>query len=143
MSRPRRTPTTTHWGTYDAVAVDGRVTALEPAAADRDPSPIGPGMPGALDDAVRIREPMVRAGWLEHGPRADAGGRGSEPFVAVSWERALDLVAAEIGRVAETHGNEAIFGGCYGWASAGRFHHAQSQAHRFLAKAGGYTSTVN
>ena len=30
------------------------------------------------------------------------------------------------------HGNEAIYGGSYGWASAGRFHHAQSQLHRFL-----------
>ena len=26
----------------------------------------------------------------------------------------------------------AVFGGSYGWASAGRFHHAQSQLHRFL-----------
>jgi hypothetical protein len=29
------------------------------------------------------------------------------------------------------------YGGSYGWASAGRFHHAQSQLHRFLQKFGG------
>ncbi len=38
----------------------------------------------------------------------------------------------------------AIFGGSYGWSSAGRFHHAQSQIHRFLNTAlGGYVRSVN
>ncbi|MDX1402655.1 MAG: molybdopterin-dependent oxidoreductase, partial [Kiloniellales bacterium] len=46
-------------------------------------------------------------------------------------------------RVKETFGNEAIFAGSYGWASAGRFHHAQSQVHRFLNQFGGYTASVN
>ena len=32
-----------------------------------------------------------------------------------------------------------IFGGSYGWSSAGRFHHAQSQVHRFLNTIGGYS----
>jgi biotin/methionine sulfoxide reductase len=41
------------------------------------------------------------------------------------------------------HGNRAIFGGSYGWGSAGRFHHAQSQIHRFLNSIGGYTRSVN
>ncbi|MBL4559192.1 MAG: molybdopterin-dependent oxidoreductase [Rhodobacteraceae bacterium] len=31
----------------------------------------------------------------------------------------------------------AIYGGSYGWSSAGRLHHAQSQMRRFLALAGG------
>ena len=38
----------------------------------------------------------------------------------------------------DTHSNRAIFGGSYGWSSAGRFHHAQSQVHRFLNSVGGY-----
>ena len=38
----------------------------------------------------------------------------------------------------------AVYGGSYGWASAGRFHHAQSQVHRFLNVAfGGYVRSVN
>ncbi|MEM7750279.1 MAG: molybdopterin-dependent oxidoreductase, partial [Pseudomonadota bacterium] len=41
----------------------------------------------------------------------------------------------------KTHGNGAIFGGSYGWASAGRFHHALSQIHRFLNCTGGYVSS--
>ena len=31
---------------------------------------------------------MVREGWLKRGPGSGAG-RGREPFVPVSWERAL------------------------------------------------------
>ena len=40
-------------------------------------------------------------------------------------------------------GPEAVFGGSYGWSSAGRFHHAQSQVHRFLNSLGGYVRSVN
>jgi biotin/methionine sulfoxide reductase len=56
----------------------------------------------------------------------------------VSWDEATSLVAGAIERVRGAYGNEAIFGGSYGWSSAGRFHHAQSQVHRFLNAAGGY-----
>jgi biotin/methionine sulfoxide reductase len=139
----RRTPTATHWGNYEVVSEAGRVVALEPASYDAEPSQIGAGLAATLTHPTRILTPMVREGWLERGPQRDAGGRGAEPFVAVPWERALDLAAAELARVKREHGNSAIFGGSYGWASAGRFHHAQSQLHRFLNCHGGYTSSVN
>ncbi len=139
----RATPTATHWGNYDVETLDGRVVALRPAAEDPDPSPIGPGMPMAMQDAVRLRAPMVRKSWLEHGPAAAGGLRGQDAFVEVGWEEAIDLLSGELERVRTQHGNQAIFGGSYGWASAGRFHHAQSQLHRFLAMYGGYTRSVN
>jgi biotin/methionine sulfoxide reductase len=41
------------------------------------------------------------------------------------------------------HGNQAIFGGCYGWSSAGRFHHAKTQLQRFLGTVGGFTDQVH
>nr|WP_272214368.1 molybdopterin-dependent oxidoreductase [Marinicella sp. W31]MDC2879969.1 molybdopterin-dependent oxidoreductase [Marinicella sp. W31] len=59
-------------------------------------------------------------------------------LVEVSWGEALDHCAAELSRVREKHGNGAIFAGSYGWSSAGRFHHAQSQMRRFLNLAGGF-----
>jgi len=31
----------------------------------------------------------------------------------------LEELAAELRRVVDTHGNEALYGGSYGWASAG------------------------
>ena len=133
----------THWGGYHVSAGDGRVVALTPDRADPDPSPIGPGMVDALYDPVRVLRPAVRKGWLDHGPRHAAGRRGAEPFVEVSWDTALQLVADELARVKCVHGNPSIYGGSYGWSSAGRFHHAQSQVHRFLAQFGGYTDYVN
>ena len=80
---------------------------------------------------------MVRAGWLDRGPGPD-GRRGAEPFVPVSWPTAIDLLSRELRRVYDAHGGEAVYGGSYGWASAGRFHHAQSQLHRFLNCLGGF-----
>ena len=33
-------------------------------------------------------------------------------------------------------------GGSYGWSSAGRYHHARTQLHRFLGLGGGFTAQV-
>ena len=135
--------TATHWGAYEVEAENGKVLSLTPFADDPNPSPIGFGMPQAINDPVRIRQPMVRREWLERTAKDQAGGRGKGPFIAVSWQRALDLVADEIDRVRQEYGNEAIYAGSYGWASAGRFHHANSQLHRFMAFAGGFVSSKN
>ncbi|MEQ8697750.1 MAG: molybdopterin-dependent oxidoreductase, partial [Bauldia litoralis] len=143
MSDRRLVRTAAHWGVYDAEVVDGRVVALHPVSADPDPSPIGRSLADVLDHPVRVREPMVRRGWLDNGP-GDAGRRrGGEPFVPVDWETALKLVADELARVRATHGDPAVFAGCYGWASAGCFHRAPSQLHRFMALDGGYTASLN
>src|SRR5205085_11281274 len=92
---------------------------------------------------LRVRRPAFRRGWLEKGPGATSDRRGQEPFVELPWDEALDLVAAELKRVKTQHSNRAIFGGSYGWSSAGRFHHAQSQVHRFLNAIGGYVRHVD
>jgi biotin/methionine sulfoxide reductase len=136
-------PTATHWGAYRAEVREGRVVDVHPIAEESDPSPIGRSILGTVDGPLRIREPMVRAGWLGRRHESDTVHRGAEPFVAVAWDEALDLVAGEIDRVRKNHGNQAIYAGSYGWASAGRFHHAQSQIHRFLNMVGGYTRSVN
>ena len=134
--------TSTHWGVYEVEVADGRVTRLKPFAHDPDPSPIGNSMPAALTSPARILRPAIRKSYLDHGPGARTEGRGAEPFVEVSWNEALDLVAAELKRVKTQYGNEAIFAGSYGWGSAGRFHHAQSQVHRFMNAIGGYVRHV-
>lgn len=135
--------TATHWGRYLVGRDADGAPVVAPHPDDPDPSPIGAGFAAAWNAPARIDRPMVRRGWLETGPRLGDNRRGEEPFVAVEWARALDLVAGEIERVRAAHGNKAIFGGSYGWASAGRFHHAQSQLHRFLNMAGGYARSVN
>ena len=140
---PKGTLTSTHWGTYRVQTENGRVAALTGFEEDTDPSPIGQGLVDTVDDALRIRRPMVRRGWLERGPGSADGGRGRDAFVEVSWPKAIELVAGELDRVRSRYGNEAIYGGSYGWSSAGRFHHAQSQLKRFLTTIGGYTASVN
>ena len=142
-AEPRLTPTATHWGTYYAEVEDGKLKAIHDYERDPSPAIIGPGIVDAVDDQVRVRRPMVRKSFLDKGIAANPAGRGAEPFVAVDWETALDLAAGQIERVRSDHGNGSIFAGSYGWGSAGRFHHAQSQVHRFMNAAGGYVRHKN
>ena len=135
--------TSTHWGTFKVKSQHGRVTKLTPFVDDPDPSKIGESLPKLLAHPTRIKRPAVRRGWLDNGPKPAEGNRGQEPFVEVGWDEAEKLVANELNRVRNNFGNNAIYAGSYGWASAGRFHHAQSQLHRFLNCAGGYTSSKN
>jgi biotin/methionine sulfoxide reductase len=114
---------------------------IVPHPRDPSPSPLLGNIPASLSHRARIAWPMVRSGWLERGPGADQG-RGREPFVAVDWPQALDLVAAQLRRIYAAYGPHAVYGGSYGWASAGRFHDAPRQLHRFLNVAGGYVGSV-
>jgi biotin/methionine sulfoxide reductase len=135
----QRTLTAAHWGVYEVeYDAEGKATQLHPFLGDPDPSPIGLHMLSDEVSRLRVRRPAVRKSWLEHGPGAFPERRGAEPFVEVSWDEALDLVAGELGRVKRDFGNQAIYGGSYGWASAGRFHHAQSQVRRFFNAIGGF-----
>ncbi len=131
-----------HWGMFEVESSGGDVSAVHPYTGDSDPSPILGNLPGSVRHRSRITGPAVRRGWLEQGP-GPSEVRGADEFVPVSWDELLDLLARELRRVVDEHGNRAIFGGSYGWASAGRFHHAQSQVHRFLNMLGGYTRSVH
>ena len=134
--------TSSHWGTYRVETDNGIVKALHGFEEDGDVSPIGSGIVDVLDAPSRIKAPMVRKSWLESGPGSNNHLRGADPFVEVSWQKAEQLVVEELSRVKAQFGNQSIFGGSYGWSSAGRFHHAQSQLHRFLKCIGGYTRSV-
>ncbi len=141
MARELRSHTS-HWGAFQAEVEAGAVVAVHPWPGDPDPSPLLGNIPGSLRHPARIARPMVRSGWLDRGPGPD-GRRGAEPFVPVSWATAIELLARELRRVYRDHGAEAVYGGSYGWASAGRFHHAQSQLHRFLNGLGGYVRSMH
>ena len=130
-------PHASHWGAFEAEVADGTVVAIHPYRHDPDPSPLLGNIVDGLRHRARITQPTVRAGWLDRGPGPDAR-RGAEPFVPLEWPRAIDLLARELRRVYDRHGGSAVYGGSYGWSSAGRFHHAQSQLHRFLNCLGGY-----
>ncbi|KAA5834433.1 molybdopterin-dependent oxidoreductase [Saccharopolyspora hirsuta] len=135
-------PSSSHWGAFRAATDPDGTLHVEPHPADPAPSPLLGNLAGTVRHRTRVRRPAIRRGWLEGGP-GPTGARGSEEFVEVSWDTALDLVAEQLERTRREHGNEAIFGGSYGWSSAGRFHHAQSQLHRFHNTIGGYTASRN
>jgi biotin/methionine sulfoxide reductase len=131
----------THWGSFRGVlTADG--LQVVPRPEDPDPSPILGNVPSAVGHRARVRQPAVRRGWWEDGP-GPSGERGRDAFIEVGWDEVLDRLAGELARVRDRYGPGAVYGGSYGWASAGRFHHAQSQVHRFLNLAvGGYVRSV-
>lgn len=135
--------TSSHWGAFEVVRNGEAPATIRPWSGDPNPVPIGTDMLEAYQGRSRVARPAIRRGWLEHGPGAAGGKRGSDAFVEVPWDEALDLVAAELRRVIDRHGNGAIYAGSYGWASAGRFHHPQSQLQRLLSIVGGYVSHVD
>lgn len=135
-------PHSAHWGVFSAGWADGKLQ-VKPHPDDPDPNPLIDNFAAAIHHPVRVTTPMVRRGWLERGPGPDAA-RGNDEFVPMPWADVLDLIASELTRVKDQHGAKAVFGGSYGWSSAGRFHHAQSQVHRFLnTSIGGYVRSVN
>ena len=127
-----------HWGAYKIRGEQNKLE-LTPIESDQMPSRIGRGWLSAVRDTkTRIARPAVRRGWLD----GDKGAsRNNDHFIELPWDEALDLTAQELRRVIDANGNSAIYGGSYGWASAGRFHHAQSQLKRFLNLTGGFVSS--
>ncbi len=134
--------TSTHWGNYLAEKRAGQLHAIHPAEGDTHPSAIGQSLMDSQHPGCRVPRPCIRRGYLDKPWQSDGLKRGIEPFVAVPWDEALDIAAQALKRTVTEFGNNAIFGGSYGWASAGRFHHSQSQLHRFLNQYGGYVYSV-
>ncbi len=132
--------TASHWGSY-RIKGTGDNRHLEPVENDPHPAAIGSGWLDAMQNPrTRIARPAIREGWLKG---RDQDRSGDARFVEVPWDEALDLLAGELDRVRSTYGNTSIFAGSYGWASAGRFHHAQSQMRRFLNTIGGFVGYRN
>ncbi|AIC31386.1 molybdopterin guanine dinucleotide-containing S/N-oxide reductase protein (plasmid) [Rhizobium etli bv. mimosae str. IE4771] len=134
-------PHSSHWGAFSGRYENGRLE-IRPHPCDPHPSPLLGNLPAIADSPARIRRPAIRRGRLEGRP-CHAEKRGADDYLEVSWLEAEDLVAKELRRVYGDFGPRAVFGGSYGWSSAGRFHHAQSQIHRFLNVLGGYVRSVN
>ncbi len=147
MTDTRLVPHHSHWGAFLAEVADGRFVGVKPFPRDPHPSPLLEAMPAAVYASSRIAAPVVRESYLAHGPGASVRGsgasRGREPFVQVSWEHALDLVAGELDRIRRAHGHAAIMGGSQGWGSAGVFHDARAQVRRFLAAFGGFVDQTS
>ena len=133
-------PQSSHWGAFEAVVENGRFVAARPFARDPFPGSLLASMPDVVHAKVRVDQPYARAGWLRGERRGSS--RGGDDFVPLPWDTAIRLVAEETARVRAEHGAASILGGSYGWSSAGRYHHARTQLHRYLGMGGGFTAQV-
>ena len=100
--------TSTHRGTCLVESSAGFISSLRPISDDPSLSPIGESILPANERRCRIRQPAIRRGFLQKGPDSDRTKRGQEPFISVSWDKALGLVASELLRVKSAYTNEAI-----------------------------------
>src|SRR5262245_50985801 len=107
VTKPRRiTQTASHWGVYRVVTDPdtGDILSSTGVPFDPHPSPLQAGLPETVRDRMRIDRPYVREGYLRCvGGMRDR--RGAESFVAVSWDRALDLVCEALLSARERSGN--------------------------------------
>ena len=130
----------THWGTYKFSVDENKKIKLDNWELDSSPTDFGLGLADAANDELRIKQPYVRKGWLDNKCKSD-GKRGRDNFIPVSWDEAFELASKELSVTKKVYGNSAIYAGSYGWASAGRFHHAKSQVNRFFNLFGGFSSS--
>jgi len=133
--------TGSHWGAFRMTVENGRIVAIRPWEKDPHPTPVLEGVLDSVYSPTRIKYPMVRRAFLEHGPGADPDGRGDGDFVRVTWDQALDLVVKELRRVDQTYGPAASFAGSYGWKSPGKLHNCQNLLRRMMSLKGGFVNS--
>ncbi len=131
---------TTHWGTYKVLQDKESNISLEYWDKDSCPTKFGLSFVDSATDNLRIKQPYIRKGWLKN-KGINNNNRGRDEFIPMSWNEALDIAANELLEIKNTFGNSSIYAGSYGWASAGRFHHAKSQVNRFFNMFGGFSSS--
>ncbi len=132
--------TGSHWGAFRAKVESGRIVSVKPWEKDPAPSHQLAGVLDSIYSPTRIKYPMVRRAWLEKGPGASPETRGTDDFVRVTWDQAIDLVAKELVRVEKTHGPTGTFAGSYGWKSPGRLHNCQSLLRRMMNLKGNFVN---
>ena len=85
---------------------EGKVVRIEPDNTGEEP--LGPHEIRACLRGRSLRRWVYSEERLLH-PLKRVGKRGEGRFERISWNRALDTIAAELGRIIEQYGNEAVF----------------------------------
>lgn len=128
-----------HWGFGPVHVKGGRIERFEAFNKDQASSLLMQSAAQQPYNRARIRYPMVRKSFLEKGYKAGGQGRGAEPFVRVTWEKAAELIAGELKRVKETYGSESIYAASPAWMSPGSVNNARNVMQRVLNLNGGFT----
>lgn len=131
----------THFGPLEAVVRNGKMVDVKPHPAVNQMRPMLSSMADYVNSPNRIKNPCVRKSYLEG--RREVELRGAEPFVEVSWDTALDMVAEKLKETKDRYGNESIFRTSFaGWATSGIINRPNTLQGRFLGLLGGFTDTV-
>ncbi len=132
-----------HWGPFVGHVMNGRLVQTLPFDKDPNPNSMVTVLPDLLYGSSRVKYPMVRQGFYRDRSRSDTTKRGTEPFVRVSWDEALDITAGEIKRVKTQYGNRAIYSAASGWQNPGNFHGAGAALQRMFNLYGGSVYRIN
>ncbi len=128
----------THFGAFKSHIKGSQFIGVKDFVDDAFPTPMLQAIPSRTYAPTRVKYPYVREGYLKHGYKSDPSKRGSEKFIRVSWDEALDLVAKEIMRVQKNYGYKSIYAGSYGWFCVGKLNNPQRLMNRMMKIAGGY-----
>ena len=111
--------TSSHWGAFEAVIENGKLVSTNPFKHDLNPNNISKLIPKAVYHKSRIKRPSIRKGWLQDPLGRSRHLRGNDDFYEVPWDEAIEIASNEIKRIKDKYGNKSIYGGSYGWSSAG------------------------
>jgi trimethylamine-N-oxide reductase (cytochrome c) len=132
----------THFGPINAVVKNGKIikTSMHPEV--RFDTDMARSLVNYVDAPNRIKTPCVRKSFLEGRKQPEL--RGAEPFISISWEDVIDLVADKLLQAKQSYGNESILRTSFaGWSNAGAITRPNIIQGRFLGLFGGYTDTIN
>ncbi len=86
----------------------------------------------------RILYPLKRVDWDPRGDRK-TGNRGKSKYVRISWDEAIEIITAELLRVQEKYGPEAVLAQADGHGEGKEIHNAHGSALKLLGLLGGCT----
>lgn len=132
----------TFWGICKMQAKNGQIIKAEPFGKDSSVNEMTTNMPGYVHSPARVKYPMVRKGFLKDGHKSDTSERGKGEFVRVSWDKAAELVAANIKRIQKEYGKDAIYATPSGWYMLGRVNAAGACLSRLSNLMGGFVRAM-
>lgn len=132
--------TCAHWGGLSVTVEDGKIVKSQNIFKGRVYNWLTDNTADLVYAKDRIQYPMVRKSFLENPENPKPELRGSDSWVRVSWDKAIELASTQIKDAYTKKGPSSIFAGSHGWNSAGKLHVAERFVHRFFRCAGGYTS---
>ena len=108
--------------------------------------PLGQAYKKRVYSKNRVRYPLKRVDWDPSGAPGSVGpggrntqNRGRSTYVRISWDEAAELVAAELRRMKETYGPEAVLSQADMHGETKHLSPSHGCANRLLSLLGGYT----